>query len=151
MTSIAFGGSGEPPLPIYSQRGLFWGFVLGLGLRLFRGYSEVRALSPSSRIKSTIIFYFLEVSEGRQPRMTRMDGNDSPPPRLRRGRHGWTGMTKFECRICAIRDIRGSPNSSCLLVSIRGLFIILLRELCSEVLKNLKNLYAELRRFAPIP
>ena len=56
-------------------------------------------------------------------------------------------MTKFECRICAIRDIRGSPNSSSLLVSIRSLFIILLRELCSEVLKNLKNLYAELRRF----
>src|SRR6478672_9659014 len=27
------GGSGEPPLPVYSQRGLFWGFVLGLGLR----------------------------------------------------------------------------------------------------------------------
>jgi hypothetical protein len=52
--------------------------------------------------------------------MTRMDGN-------------------VECRICAIRDIRGSPNSSGLLVSIRGL-IILLRDLRDEVLKNLSDL-----------
>jgi hypothetical protein len=36
---------------------------------------------------------------------------------LRRGRR----KPNVECRICAIRDIRGSPNSSCLLVSIRGL------------------------------
>jgi len=57
------------------------------------------------------------------------------------GLHGWTGMKNpdVECRICAIRDIRGSPDSSCLLVSIRGL-IILLRDLSDEVLENLCDL-----------
>ena len=54
------GGSGEPPLPLMSQRVLFWGFLLGL-VEVVQGgpYSEVRALSQSSRIKSIIIFYFL--------------------------------------------------------------------------------------------
>jgi len=81
----------------------------------------VRGYRSVRGLSQQLFFTFLG---GERPRMTR----------LRRG-YGVGGTEG------------GSPNSSCLLVSIRGLFIILLRELCSEVLKNLKNLYAELRRF----
>jgi hypothetical protein len=74
-----------------------------------------------------IISYFFRGSQkppafaqgfGAAGESTRMDGNEE------------------ECPICVIRDIRGSPDSSCLLVYIRGL-TILIRELRTEVLKNL--------------
>ncbi len=41
---------------------LFWGFLFWFGLRFVqRGYSEVRALSQSSRVKSIIIFWLFRV------------------------------------------------------------------------------------------